>query len=156
MPLSCIDKITLLEKGVRIRAEKTVRPEEEHFRDHFSGFAVLPGVLMLEGLAESAAALVRATDDFARTQVYLVSCSQVKFSKLVRPLTRVVFEAEIVSNDGAEFEFKGKVLENDRAVAVARFRMRAESVGETFPLYAHLEAPLAGKQRRLLDSLYTV
>ncbi|MGA2173288.1 MAG: hypothetical protein ABSG82_09830 [Sedimentisphaerales bacterium] len=56
-----IDKIVELEAGRRIKTVKCVTLAEEYLADHFPTFPVLPGVLLLEGLIESASWLVRAT-----------------------------------------------------------------------------------------------
>ena len=68
MALNCIDRIISIETGKGITAQKTVKPEEEYFRDHFVGFPVLPGVLMLEGLVQSAGWYVLAAEEAVSAQ----------------------------------------------------------------------------------------
>ena len=153
LALHCIDRIVSLEKGARIVASRTVRAEEEYFQDHFTGFAVLPGVLMLEGMVQSAVWYVRACEGFAHSQVFMTACSQAKYSKLVRPGAVLTFEVEEAGREGAEREFKGKVTEEGRSVATARFKLRSEKVGDFQPLFSHLEAPLVEKHRKAFERL---
>jgi len=153
MPLTSIDKIVQLEKGVRIRAEKRIHPDEEHYKDHFGNFPVLPGVLMLEGLSQAASYLVRDLEDFAHSQVFMTSCSQAKFSKLVQPPAVVTFDVELIGQDAGEFEFKGKVSEGERGVAVARFKMKATRILDHDARSGHLEEALVCKQRLLFADL---
>ena len=56
-----IDRVTLLEPGVKIEALRTLRVGEDYLRDHFPRFEVMPGVLMLEALAQAAALLAFET-----------------------------------------------------------------------------------------------
>ena len=65
MKFVLLDRIVALSPGERIRAVKAVTATEEYLADHFPSFPVLPGVLMLEALAEAASWLVRVSQDFA-------------------------------------------------------------------------------------------
>jgi 3-hydroxyacyl-[acyl-carrier-protein] dehydratase len=74
-----IDKVIEIEKGTRIRAVKNVSLAEEYLGDHFPAFPVLPGVLLLEGMIESASWLVRAKENFAHSMVLLEEARNVKY-----------------------------------------------------------------------------
>ena len=154
VPLPCIDRITALEKGRSVRAARRVRPEEEYFVDHFNEFAVLPGVLQLEGLVQAASWLVHATEGFTRSQVRMSACSQAKYSQLVRPGSDIEFEAELapVSTPGV-YNFKGKVTEQGKTVATARFRLESNAIGDTAPKFAHLEPAINRKNKQIFDRL---
>ena len=153
MAIEAIDRIALLEKGKRILAEKHVRPDEEYFQDHFMGFPVLPGVLMLEGMVQSASWLVRESENFRSAIVTMAECSQAKYSKLVRPGAHIVFEAEWAGSDESGHAFKAKVKEDGKTVALARFKLRSKTITSMAPLFAHLEKPIAEKHRRIFDRL---
>lgn len=155
MALYCIDKITRFEKGKGITARKAVTPDEEYFRDHFTGFPVLPGVLILEGLVQSAGWYVRSSEGFRNSQISMVRCSQAKYNRLVKPPTTVVFEVELVGQEGPHYEFKGRASENGGTVAVAKFTLKSAGLGGgPEALFAHLEGPLNEKNRRIFRGLW--
>lgn len=153
VPLPCIDRLIFLEKGKSARAVRYVHPAEEYFIDHFSGFAVLPGVLQLEGMVQTAAWLVRVTEDFSRSQVRMTACSQAKYSQLVRPGMTIDFEVELTSPAPHVYDVRGKVLEQGKAVAAARFRLESQTLFESGPKFAHLESPINEKNRRIFAAL---
>ncbi|MFA5252972.1 MAG: beta-hydroxyacyl-ACP dehydratase, partial [Phycisphaerae bacterium] len=78
-----IDKIVLLETGKMIKAVKGVSLAEEYLADHFPTFPVLPGVLLLEGLIESASWLVREAENFAHSMILLEEARNVKYKSFV-------------------------------------------------------------------------
>lgn len=85
MKFELIDRILELTPGERIVAEKSVSPSEDYFADHFPTFPVMPGVLMLEAMVESAAWLVRDAQDFSSSIVLLKSAKNVTYKSFVRP-----------------------------------------------------------------------
>lgn len=153
VPLPCIDRITLIEKGALARAVRRVDPAEEYFIDHFSEFPVLPGVLQLEGMVQTASWLVRATENFAHSQVRMTSCSQAKYSQLVRPGMDIEFETQISLAADGQYDVRGKVTEQGKTVAAARFRLASGVIQDTAPRFAHLEPMICEKQRRIFASL---
>ena len=80
-----IDKIVEIENGRRIKTVKCVTLAEEYLADHFPTFPVLPGVLLLEGLIESASWLVRATENFAHSMVLLEEARNVRYKSFLAP-----------------------------------------------------------------------
>jgi 3-hydroxyacyl-[acyl-carrier-protein] dehydratase len=80
-----IDKITALEPGKTLTAVKSVSLAEEYLADHFPIFPVLPGVLLLEGMIESASWLVRQKQDFANSIVLLEQARNVKYKSFLAP-----------------------------------------------------------------------
>ena len=64
MRFTLIDRIVELEPGARITATKSLTMAEEYLGDHFPNFPVMPGVLMLEAMTQTAAWLIRAERGF--------------------------------------------------------------------------------------------
>ncbi len=85
MRFSLIDRITDLQAGKSITAVKNLTLAEEYLADHFPGFAVMPGVMMLETLVQAAGWLIRYTEDFERSTVLLKQARAVKFNSFVTP-----------------------------------------------------------------------
>lgn len=86
-----------LEPPPRIRAFKNVTINEPFFQGHFPGHPVMPGVLILEAMAQAAgvlAHLAREADNAPQQLFYLVKIDKARFNKTVVPGDRVVFEVD--------------------------------------------------------------
>jgi 3-hydroxyacyl-[acyl-carrier-protein] dehydratase len=97
-PLLLVDRVLEFEKNVRIKALKNVTINEPFFMGHFPSRPVMPGVLMLEALAQTAALLsfesmeVEPGDD---TVVYFVGIDGARFKRVVEPGDQLILEASI-------------------------------------------------------------
>ena len=80
-----IDRITSLEAGKSLTAVKNLSLSEEYLADHFPGFPVMPGVLMLESLIQAGAWLMRYTEDFRFSTILLRQARAVRFNRFVTP-----------------------------------------------------------------------
>jgi 3-hydroxyacyl-[acyl-carrier-protein] dehydratase len=96
-----VDEILEMTPGRSIRAETTMRPDEELFLDHFPGFPVVPGVLLTEMMAQAAGKCLVAENP-ARGRPVLVQIKSASFRSWVRPGERIITAAEIRSSH-AEF-----------------------------------------------------
>ncbi len=95
-----VDRIDTLEIGGVARGTKRFDPEERFFEDHFPGFPVVPGVLLLEALAQLAGKLIGYTVRLERGDwpfPILSMMSGVKFRRFVRPGEDVQLEARLVA-----------------------------------------------------------
>lgn len=97
MRFHLVDEILEMTPGQRIRAEKTMPPDEELFDDHFPGFPVVPGVLLTEMMGQAAGKCLVA-EDAARGQPILVQIKSATFRGWVRPGERIVLVADIRSS----------------------------------------------------------
>jgi 3-hydroxyacyl-[acyl-carrier-protein] dehydratase len=95
MRFALIDRITHVEPGQTITAVKNLSMAEEYLADHFPGFPVLPGVLMLEAMVQAGAWLIRVTEDFAHSIILLSETQAVKYGSFVEPGTQLVVTARI-------------------------------------------------------------
>ena len=89
-----VDRILELEKGRSIRTLKNVSMSEDIFEDHFPGFPVLPGALILESFEEASTLLIEATEDYAVLPT-LRAFRNAKFRRFVRPGTQLLVEAQL-------------------------------------------------------------
>lgn len=133
MKFILIDRITDLAPGERIGAVKALSSAEEYLADHFPRFPVMPGVLMLEALAQAAAWLVRRTEDFAHSMVVLDEAKNVTYKSFVTPgqLFEMVVEAKEISPAGSRFVGVGRC--NGREMVKAHFSMRHFNLAEEDP-----------------------
>ena len=85
MRFSLVDRITSLEAGKSAESVKNLSLAEEYLSDHFPGFPVMPGVLMLESMVQTGAWLMRYTEDFKYSTILLREVRAVRFNNFVSP-----------------------------------------------------------------------
>ena len=96
-PFLLVDRILEVEKGKRIVGIKNVTYNEEFFQGHFPGNPVMPGVLILEAMAQVAAiGLFGVVPDHEKKLLYLSGVDRCKFRRPVLPGDQLRIEAEIV------------------------------------------------------------
>ena len=108
-PFLLVDRVLEIEEGVRIKALKNVTINEPFFGGHFPGRPVMPGVLMLEALAQAAALLAfkSMTDGLGEDTVYyFVGIDGARFKRPVEPGDQLVLEAELIRAKSGIFKFK--------------------------------------------------
>ena len=118
-PLLMIDRVLECEPGKRILALKNVTNNEPQFTGHFPGRQIMPGVLMLEAMAQAAGILVfRTRGDKAdgNTVYYLAGIDEARFKKPVVPGDRIEIEATILAHKKTIWKF-ACVARVDGAVA---------------------------------------
>jgi len=97
-PFLLVDRVLEWHKGKSIVAVKNVTINEEFFQGHFPGNPVMPGVLMLEALAQAAGLLAFLTEDVypeQAAQFYFAGIDEVRFRKLVVPGDQLILKANI-------------------------------------------------------------
>jgi len=124
MKFGLIDRIVELTRGEQIVAVKAVSLAEEYLADHFPTFPVLPGVFMLEAMAEAAAWLVRDASDFAPTLVLLREARNVTYKSFVRPGSVLRVEVNCRRLESADSDFDGVGFCEDVEVVRGRFGLR--------------------------------
>ena len=108
-PILLVDRVLELEKGVRIKALKNVSINEPFFMGHFPSRPVMPGVLMLEALAQAAALLSfesLGTDPGEDTVVYFVGIDGARFKRPVGPGDQLILEARIDRAKAGIYKYK--------------------------------------------------
>lgn len=89
-----IDRFVEFESGVRASAVKNVTMAEEHLHDHFPGFPVMPGSLMLEGMAQTGGILLGETSDFEHI-VVLAKVPKVTYHSWAQPGDTIRYDATL-------------------------------------------------------------
>ena len=112
-PILLVDRVLEIEKGQRIRALKNVSINEPFFTGHFPHRPVMPGVLMLEALAQAAALLAfdtlgTAPDD--KTVYYFAGIDGARFKRPVEPGDQLILEVSLDRMKAGIFKFKARAL----------------------------------------------
>src|SRR5271170_2862077 len=115
-----VDRILSLEPGRSITAIKNVSLAEEYLADHFPGYPVLPGVLMLECLVQAGAWLMRSTEDFRYSIILLKQAKALKYNTFVRPGQTLTVTAAIHDRGEREYVFKGSGTVDGASAVSAR------------------------------------
>lgn len=115
-----IDKITSLQPGKKLIAERTLRADEEYLKDHFPNFPVMPGVMMLESLHQAAVWLIRSGDGFQSPLVLLREVRGVKFGDFLAPGETLEIIAESIKEDGNYTTVKATATKQGRVTVTAR------------------------------------
>ncbi len=84
-PFLLIDRVIAFELGKRLTAIKNVTINEPFFQGHFPGHPIMPGVLIIEAMAQVGGMLVLGTEDISDKVVYFMSLDNVKFRRPVLP-----------------------------------------------------------------------
>ncbi|MFZ4623539.1 MAG: 3-hydroxyacyl-ACP dehydratase FabZ [Rhodoferax sp.] len=119
-PFLLVDRVLAIEKGKTIKALKNVTINEPFFAGHFPHRPVMPGVLMLEAMAQAAALLAfdaldaTPTDDLV---YYFAGIDGARFRRPVEPGDQLILEAELLRMKAGIFKFKVRALvDGDLAV----------------------------------------
>jgi 3-hydroxyacyl-[acyl-carrier-protein] dehydratase len=148
MRFHLVDRIESLTVGKSIATIKALSLAEEYLADHFPAFPVLPGVLMLEAMVQSAAWLVRATQGFARSIIVLNAARNVRYASFVVPgkVLRCQLEAVEIGSDSAKFKGLGTV-EGQQAVS-GRLELACFNLAERDPKLAGADAAIIEQLKR--------
>ena len=114
-------------------AVKNLSLTEEYLSDHFPGFPVMPGVLMLEALTQAGAWLIRDMEDFAHSIILLKQAKTIKYGSFVEPGRQLELRVEMVSNDARDCSFKGVGLIDGQEMVKGRFSLVRYNLREKNP-----------------------
>lgn len=154
MRFTLIDRVTELVPGERITAIKNLSLAEEYLADHFPGFPVMPGVLMLEAMTQAGAWLVRASEDFAHSTVLLKEARNVKYASFVEPSETLVVSATILDQDERLTKIKAEGTVAGRPTVSARLTLERYNLASEDPARAVTDLVVTRKMRELFALLW--
>ena len=129
-PFLLVDRVTVLEKGKSIRALKNVTYNEPFFSGHFPHRPVMPGVMIIEALAQTAGILAFVTAGVIPdhdTRFYFVGIDKARFRKVVEPGDQLILTAKLERAFKGIWKFSTSALVDDAEVAHAEMMVAPES-----------------------------
>jgi UDP-N-acetylglucosamine acyltransferase len=128
-PFVLVDRIVEHDPAGRIVAIKNVTGSEEFFQGHFPGAPVMPGVLLMEGLAQAAGIwLLKDAPDPRRLEVHVVGIDEAKFRRPAVPGDQLRLEVQVLHRRGALCRVRGEVRSGEHRVAEARLLLQVATL----------------------------
>jgi 3-hydroxyacyl-[acyl-carrier-protein] dehydratase len=119
-PFLLVDRIVALEKGKAITGIKNVTMNEPFFQGHFPGEPVMPGVLILEAMAQVGGILACLSDpEMIGRLVYFAGVDKARFRRVVRPGDQLVMKLELLKQKGKISKMAGKAYVDDQLTTEA-------------------------------------
>jgi len=122
-PFLLIDRVVNIAVNKRAVGIKNVTVNEPHFEGHFPVIPVMPGVLIIEAMAQTSAVLVVQTLDLIDKDllVYFMSVDSAKFRRVVQPGDTLELHVEVQRGRGKIWKFRGEARVGDNLCAEAEF-----------------------------------
>ena len=120
-PFLMVDRVLEVEGGKYVKAMKNVTINEPHFLGHFPGFPIMPGVLITEGMAQSAGLMLREIGEknMKNPIPLLLGIEKARFKRPVRPGDTLIYEVELITERFGTYTVKGKTTVDGKIVAEA-------------------------------------
>jgi 3-hydroxyacyl-[acyl-carrier-protein] dehydratase len=117
-----IDRV-LDQQPTSLRAIKVLSSAEEYLADHFPDFPVMPGVLMLESLAQAGRRLVAATDAPPDRPLVVGEVRNLRYGNMVRPGQSLVVEVTLRKHENEHWQFQGVGTVDEQVAVQGRFTL---------------------------------
>lgn len=143
-----IDKILSLEAGKTIKTVKSLSLAEEYLADHFPAFPVLPGVLLLEGLIESASWLLREKENFAHSMILLEQAKNVKYKSFLAPGSQIQYRVQAKTIEENISSFSGSGTCDGQTIVEARFALRHFNLADEDSTMAPVDAQIIENMKK--------
>jgi beta-hydroxyacyl-ACP dehydratase FabZ len=119
-PFLLVDRVKELEPGIRIVALKNVTVNEPFFQGHFPGRPVMPGVLIIEAMAQAGGVLVfKSGGPSGKPVVYMTGIDEAKFRRPVVPGDQLRFEINVIKKRPPFWKMQGKAFVDNEMVCEA-------------------------------------
>jgi 3-hydroxyacyl-[acyl-carrier-protein] dehydratase len=144
-----IDRFLDFQSGKSARAVKNLSLAEDHFADHFPGYPVMPGTLMLEGLAQTGGILVGEANQF-REKVVLAKVPQARFHRDVLAGEQIVYEVELLHLRPEGAAVRGRVLVGDTVAVEAEIFFAHLDQNRSRQLFGDHNFVFSGELKKIL------
>lgn len=148
-----IDRILDVKQGRSLVAVKNLSLAEEYLSDHFPGFPVMPGVLMLEALTQAGAWLLRDMEDFAHSIIVLKQARTIKYGSFVEPGRQLELRVELISHDDRDATFKGVGVIDSQEMVKGRLTLTRYNLRDRNPDLHATDAMIVAGLRDLYMTL---
>jgi 3-hydroxyacyl-[acyl-carrier-protein] dehydratase len=125
-PFLFVDKVEILEDGIKGIGYKNVTMNEYFFQGHFPGKPVMPGVIIIETMAQVGAVILLSKDEFKGKIPYFAGINKFRFKKIVKPGDTLRMEVEIIKLRGSIGIGQGKAYVGDEIAAEGEFMFAIE------------------------------
>ncbi len=146
-----IDRFTAFESGKSATAVKCLSAAEDHFADHFPGYPVMPGSLILEGLAQTGGILVGEANQF-REKVVLAKIPVAKFHREATPGEVLTYQADVIDLRPEGAVIRGKVTSGDDLIAEAEIFFAHLDQNRSAQVFGDHNFVFTGELRHLLGT----
>jgi 3-hydroxyacyl-[acyl-carrier-protein] dehydratase len=157
-----VDRITSFEAGESITAVKNLSLAEEYLADHFPGFPVMPGVLMLESLVQASAWLMRITENFRYSTIVLKEAKALKFNNFMKPGMTLKVTSTVHKRSEREYTFKaegipqaGKSRTDVPSAVSARITLEQRNLADQNPELAKADQRQIAEYKTLWSQVWT-
>lgn len=154
MRFCLVDRILSLHEGESITAVKNLSLAEEYLADHFPGFPVMPGVLMVESLVQTGAWLMRRTEQFRYSTVLLKQARAVRFNNFVSPGKTLHIECSVHKRDETTYTLKGSGTVEGASAVSARLTLEQFNLAERNGDFARSDELRIAKLKEMFDALW--
>src|SRR5262245_49293088 len=144
-----LDRFLDFQSGKSARAVKNLSRAEDFFADHFPGYPVMPGSLMLEGLAQTGGILVGEANDF-KEKVVLAKITWARFDREVTAGEQLVYDVEVLNLRPEGASVHGKVLVEEKLVAEAEIFFAHLDQSRSKQLFGDHNFVFSGELKHLL------
>lgn len=131
-PFLLVDRVLAVDPGKSIKALKNVTINEPYFTGHFPHRPVMPGVLMLEAMAQAAGLLAFADDSIERDPsavIYFAAIDGARFKRPVEPGDQLIMDVEVLRHKAGIYKFKAVARVGEDVACEAELMCTMRSVG---------------------------
>jgi 3-hydroxyacyl-[acyl-carrier-protein] dehydratase len=147
-----IDRFLDFHSGKSARAVKNLSLAEDYFADHFPGYPVMPGPLMLEGLAQTGGILVGEANDF-REKVVLAKVPYARFLRDVLAGEQIVYEVEVLHLRPEGAAVQGRVLAGGQVAVEAEIFFAHLDQNRSQQIFGDHNFVFSGELKRAIEKV---